>query len=171
MPYPPPSLFAVYSIPQPDGIPKYCVKFSRYYLKAFDPNIICISFSDGLIIMTKADIEKMVKPERPKTLENPIDKCKKDAKRYEQIIQKTGKRELVIGHSNLLSTKENEKHREDIKDNNLNIWDISLIHTREESSNEYYLIPMGRGEYKASISAICEELVEDVIQEFEIIVE
>lgn len=129
---------------------------------------ICVSFSEGLQIMTKTNVEKMVKPERPKTLENPIDKYKNNLRGYNQLVQKTGNGGHSIGNQIQLSIQEDKLHREGIKDNKLNIWDISLIHTKEGRSREYYLIPIGKGEYKASISIICEEMEVEVIQEFEI---
>lgn len=42
----------------------------------------------------------------------------------------------------------------------------SIIHTGEEKSEQYYLVPMRSGEYVIKISVICEEMEKQVVQDF-----
>lgn len=57
---------------------------------------------------------------------------------------------------------------EDIEDNNLVIWEKSLIHTGESCSKEYFLIPAGKGKFTITISVICEEYTEQAIEKIDL---
>ena len=62
-------------------------------------------------------------------------------------------------------------HSENIKDNCLNIWSKGLMHTEEEESDEYILVPIAKGKYQISISVICEEFPEEFEQKLTVIIE
>lgn len=135
---------------------------------------IHISFSKGLIIMSKEEINDKKEPERPITLENPINKILKQRmglSAMEQVYD-TLNNGWEIGKIKLPSfnTINSINYHENIKENKLVIWDRGMMHTEKECSDEYYLVPKDRGKYEIKISAICEEFEEEIIQEFEILV-
>ena len=74
--------------------------------------------------------------------------------------------DLIYIPASIPNPVSNIYHNEEIEDNCLNIWEKSIIHTGEEKSEQYYLVPMRSGEYVIKISVICEEMEKQVVQDF-----
>lgn len=137
---------------------------------------IHIKFSEGLIIMKSEDVENISEPEKPKTLENPINRCLKKRmgmatleKLYSSFPYKSILDDVKIPL--MESSRYSISFQEDIEDNSLTIWNKSIMHTEAELTDKYYLIPSGKGKYKIIISVICEELAEQDVQVFDLVIE
>lgn len=142
--------------------------------KANDINIQ-IQMPTGVRIFSKVMLEELKEPKAPETLENPINSFY--SKSY--LGAATSSLENIfnvgrgIGAYNIssLTNSFSINNDEEIKDNCLNIWSRSMIHTGEYDSEEYYLVPLKNGKYEMEIRIVCEEFAEEDIQKYEIIVE
>ena len=142
--------------------------------KANDINIQ-IHMPTGVRIFSKAMLEELKEPKAPETLENPINSFY--SKSY--LGAATSSLENIfnvgrgIGAYNIssLTNSFSINNDEEIKDNCLNIWNRSMIHTGEYESEEYYLVPLKIGKYEMEVRIVCEEFAEENIQKYEIIVE
>lgn len=142
--------------------------------KANDINIQ-IHMPTGVRIFSKVMLEELKEPKAPETLENPINSFY--SKSY--LGAATSSLENIfnvgrgVGAYNIssLTNSFSINNDEEIKDNCLNIWNRSMIHTGEYESEEYYLIPLKNGKYEMEIRIVCEEFAEENIQKYEIIVE
>lgn len=147
-------------------------------LKANDVNI-SIVIPENLVLISRDVVKNNKAPTKPKTLENPIDKYMKKKMGF-GIIESLAKdtslnylsvrnglnSDLIYIPASVPNPVSNIYHNEEIEDNCLNIWDKSIIHTGEEKSEQYYLVPMKSGEYLIKISVICEEMEEKIVQDF-----
>lgn len=135
---------------------------------------IKVSFSKGLLILKKKTVEDLKEPQKPKILEHPVDKYimkKTGMDKIEKLCKAVSGSILQPKYTFDVSDYEITSglyYSEDIEDNDLVIWENSLIHTGEGCSREYFLIPVGKGKFKVTISAICEEYNEQMVEEFEI---
>lgn len=161
-----------------ESIQKNAIPFKLEYRnignrKANDIHIH-VSFSNGLFLMSKEEVDENEEPKRPETLENPIGKCLNRRFGLGAIGQIYDTLNIGAGLGNikipLLKQSNIISYHENIKENDLIIWDRSLIHTEKKCSNDYYLVPADRGRYEVKISIICEEFEEETIQKFEIVV-
>ena len=147
-------------------------------LKANDVNI-SIVIPENLVLISRDVVKNNKAPTKPKTLENPIDKYMKKKMGF-GIIESLAKdtslnylsvrnglnSDLIYIPASIPNPVSNIYHNEEIEDNCLNIWEKSIIHTGEEKSEQYYLVPMRSGEYVIKISVICEEMEKQVVQDF-----
>lgn len=135
---------------------------------------IKVSFSEGLLILKRKAVEGWGEPKKPQIPEHPVDKYIKNKigmDKIEKLCKAINSSVIQPNYSFNVSDYEMNAgfyYSEDIEDNNLVIWEKSLIHTGEGCSREYFLIPARKGKFKVTISAICEEYNEQVVEEFEI---
>lgn len=170
--------YVLYKSIEKNAIP-FQLKYSNIgNQKANDVNI-CIVFPKDLLLISKDKVEKNEEPDRPKTLENPINRYMKkkmglgiiDSLATDtslKILQQWDglNRNFTYIAPSVQSSVPNINYNEKIKNNNLKIWNRSIIHTGEQVSKQYYFVPMKSGEYVITISVICEEIEEQVVQEY-----
>lgn len=156
------------------NIKKNAIPFSITYKnqgneKANDVHIR-VDFSDGLIIMEKKSVNELESPKKPVILEHPVDKyikkksgIDKIEKIYETINYGTLKNECLFNISDY-EVSTSIYYSEYIENNKLVIWERSLIHTGEGCSKEYFLIPLCKGKFMITVSVICEEYLEQVVE-------
>lgn len=145
--------------------------------KANDINVH-ITFSDGLLIMKKGEVDELKMPLKPDTLENPVERKIKKRMGLDNIesLQKIFSPNIFdMGLDKIKLPIDdfsyNIYHSENIKANCLNIWSKGLMHTEEDESDEYILVPIAKGKYQISISVICEEFPEEFEQKLTVIIE
>lgn len=142
--------------------------------KANDINIQ-IHMPVGMEVFNKVMLEELKEPKAPETLENPINAFYN--KSYLGAVTASLGNPLDISRGikayniSALTNSFSINNDEEIKDNCLNIWNRSMIHTGEYESREYYMVPLESGKYEMEVRIVCEEFVEEDIQKFEIIVE
>lgn len=138
---------------------------------------IKVEFPDDLCIIKKKVYDDNKSPKKPHKPENPIIKktmspaaLTKAASIGSSFCQMNNLGKPLLASVPLDNCTVNINYRENIEDNVLNIWDRNLIHTDENHSHNYFLIPKRKGKFTIAVSAICEEFSEAVVEEFEILI-
>lgn len=165
-------------------------------VKATDINVD-IDAPETVIVKEKADAIDMASPERPKMAKNPIEEAKKKYEKqhpglYPDEFALSPIERAMRGIDGLMSVEPSipiaklspissmlakevisgvsrtwdvsvEKH-------NVHAWVEDLLHTYEWNKGEFVIAPTQAGEYVLHISAICEEIVEPIEQNYKITV-
>lgn len=119
---------------------------------------------------TKSDAEEyimsMLSADKTKTfafaITRIIESLAKDTSLNYLSVRNGLNSDLIYIPASIPNPVSNIYHNEEIED----IWYKSIIHTGEEKSEQYYSVPMRRGEYVIKISVICEEMEKQVVQDF-----
>lgn len=138
---------------------------------------IKVEFPDDLCIIKEKVYDDNKSPNKPHKPENPIIKktmlpaaLTKAASIGTSFYQMNALGKPLLASVPLDNCTVNINYRENIEDNVLNIWDRNLMHTDENHSHNYFLIPKRKGKFTIAVSAICEEFSEAVVEEFEFLI-
>ena len=144
-----------------DNIIPFTVKIKNTgSCKANDVHIR-IRASDGILILTGQQIWH-IRAELAKTAETPTFFDVDILKGYSDICKRVSNKNPECRSSNSEIV---------VQENCISIKIKELLHTVEEISGTYYLIPRKKGIYEMKVGIVCEEFTEEDIQKLDVIIE